>query len=332
MNQKLSCEIVHDLLPSYVDGLTCEATNTAVRAHLASCPKCKQALADMQEPKCEDVIAEIDYLKAVRRRAKQKITLAVLGAVATVALLLCIWIFAIGFPAPTNSLNYKIEVDGTDVKLTVTSMNTNRRNTFSTIRERDGVLDVTAWYAPTRLRGTDLFCKPYQAKGTIEEIRINGQVVWEDQVTISNLASLLFDAKAPYVGDMAANQRVADALGISGLFGPYTNELHTSAQPYGWDLNLQRSFTVEEAEQVRKWMERYSCAMLATIGNLGYVTWNYSVDGTEQSCTVTAEDATAHVGKDIKQCAETLSGLTQLLEALEIPPSVEFSSIAPPES
>lgn len=332
MNQKLSCEIVHDLLPSYVEGLTGEVTNNAVRTHLASCPKCKQVLADMQEPKCEDVIAEIDYLKAVRRRAKRKIILAVLGAVATVALLLCIWIFAIGQPTPVYMLDYKIEVDGTIVNLSGFSLEKYKRYTFSTAREQDGVLDVTVRFAPSRLDGGDFFTKTYQAKETIATIRINGQVVWENQVTISNLASLLFDAKNPYVGDMTANQRVADALGISGLFGPYTNELRTSAQPYGWDLNLQRSFTAEEAEQVRKWMERYACAMLATIGNLGYVTWNYSVDGTEQSCTVTAEDATAHVRKDIKQCAETLSGLTKLLEALGIPPSVEFSSIALPES
>lgn len=332
MEQKLSCEIVRDLLPSYAEGLTSDVTNSAVQAHLESCQSCRQALAVMREPARENAAAEIDYLKTVRRLTKYKIALSVLGAAIAIALLICIWIFAIGQPTPAYMLDYKIEVDGTSVDLSGLSLERYKRYTFATVRERDGVLDVTVRFAPSRLDGADLFFKTYQAKEPIAKIRINGQVVWENQVTISKPASLLFDAKNPYVGDMAANQRVADALGISGLFGSYTNELYTSAQPYGWDLNLQRSFTTEEAEQVRKWMERYSCAMLATIGNLGYVTWNYSVDGTGQSCTVTAEDATAHVGKDIKQCAETLSGLTQLLEALEIPPSVEFSSIAPPES
>lgn len=332
MNQKLSCEIVRDLLPSYAEGLTSEVTNSAVQAHLESCQRCRQALAVMREPVRENTAAEIDYLRTVRRLTKYKIALSVLGAAITIALLIYIWIFAVGRPTPAYMLDYKIEVDGTSVDLSGLSLERYKRYTFATVREQDGVLDVTVRFAPSRLDGGDLFFKTYEAKKPIEEIRINGQVAWENQVTISKPASLLFDVKNPYVGDMAANQRVADALGISGLFGPYTNELHTSAQPYGWDLNLQRSFTAEEADQVREWMERYACAMLATIGNLGYVTWNYSVDGTEQSCTVTAEDATAHVGKDIKQCAETLSGLTQLLEALEIPPSVEFSSIATPKS
>lgn len=332
MEQKLSCEIVRDLLPSYAEGLTSEVTNSAVQAHLESCQSCRQALADMREPARENPAAEIDYLKTVRRLTNYKIALSVLGAAIAIALLICIWIFVIGEPTPAYMLDYKIDVDGTSVNLSGLSLERYKRHTFSTVRERDGVLDVTVRFAPSRLDGGDLFFKTYEAEGPIEEIRINGQVIWEDQVTISELASWLFDVKNPYVGDMPANQRVADALGISALFGSYTNELHTSAEPYGWDLNLKHSFTAEEAEQVREWMERYACAMLATVGNLGYVTWNYSVDGTEQSCTVTADDATARVGKDIKQCAETLSGLTQLLESLELPASVEFPSIVAAEN
>ena len=35
MSDKLRCEIVQDLLPSYVDGLTSDETNEAVKDHLA---------------------------------------------------------------------------------------------------------------------------------------------------------------------------------------------------------------------------------------------------------------------------------------------------------
>lgn len=34
MSDKLRCEIVQDLLPSYVDGLTSDETNEAVKDHL----------------------------------------------------------------------------------------------------------------------------------------------------------------------------------------------------------------------------------------------------------------------------------------------------------
>lgn len=323
MKQKLSCEIIRDLLPSYAEGLTSAASNDAVRTHLESCPKCRQALADMREPGHEETAVEIDYLKTVRRRTKKKIILAVLGAVASVALFLCVWIFAIGIPASPYTLDYEFEVDGTNVKLTLTSRAANRRYTFSTIRERDGVLDVTVRYAPTCFKGTSLFCKPYQAKEPIQAIRINGQVVWEDPMTVSELSSLLFDARNPYIGDMTANQRVADILAIADQFGSYTNELHTVTEPYGWDINLKRAFAGAQLEHSRELMEREACLLLATVGNLGYVTWNYTVDGTAQSLTITAEDATERAGQDIKQCAETRAGLTRLIESLGLAPGTD---------
>ena len=43
--QNLPCEVVRDLLPSYVDGLTSETTNGMLEAHLDSCPGCRAALS-----------------------------------------------------------------------------------------------------------------------------------------------------------------------------------------------------------------------------------------------------------------------------------------------
>ena len=49
---ELSCAIVEDLLPTYVERLTSEETNMAVEAHLASCPACaaKRTAMGAQEP------------------------------------------------------------------------------------------------------------------------------------------------------------------------------------------------------------------------------------------------------------------------------------------
>ena len=41
MSDKLRCEIVQDLLPSYVDGLTSDETNEAIKDHLADCVSCR---------------------------------------------------------------------------------------------------------------------------------------------------------------------------------------------------------------------------------------------------------------------------------------------------
>ena len=48
MCEQLRCEIVQDLLPSYVDGLTSEVTTQAVNDHLASCKSCRQICERMK--------------------------------------------------------------------------------------------------------------------------------------------------------------------------------------------------------------------------------------------------------------------------------------------
>ena len=42
MNEKLPHEVVHDLLPSYIDGLTHETTSRMIEDHLEHCDTCRQ--------------------------------------------------------------------------------------------------------------------------------------------------------------------------------------------------------------------------------------------------------------------------------------------------
>ena len=48
MSDKLRCEIVQDLLPSYVDGLTSDETNEAIKDHLADCVSCRDMYERMK--------------------------------------------------------------------------------------------------------------------------------------------------------------------------------------------------------------------------------------------------------------------------------------------
>ena len=81
---ELSCAIVEDLLPTYVERLTSEETNMAVEAHLASCPACaaKRTAMGAKETEAagqnaEETAREVDYLKKVRRRNRRRVWLAV---------------------------------------------------------------------------------------------------------------------------------------------------------------------------------------------------------------------------------------------------------------
>ncbi len=46
---ELSCEIVRDLLPNYVDGLTSDASNEAVERHLKQCSDCRDLYETMKK-------------------------------------------------------------------------------------------------------------------------------------------------------------------------------------------------------------------------------------------------------------------------------------------
>ena len=61
MKNKLPCEIIRDLLPSYVDGLTSEVTNEAICEHIKSCDACKETLHRMQAP--EEIESEEEQEK-----------------------------------------------------------------------------------------------------------------------------------------------------------------------------------------------------------------------------------------------------------------------------
>lgn len=49
MGQKLSCNIVRDLLPNYVERLSSEETNESIREHLKECPTCMDVYLSMTE-------------------------------------------------------------------------------------------------------------------------------------------------------------------------------------------------------------------------------------------------------------------------------------------
>ena len=52
-NKTIPCEVIRDLFPSYIDGLTNEVTNREIEAHNADCADCAAILASMKNPQVE---------------------------------------------------------------------------------------------------------------------------------------------------------------------------------------------------------------------------------------------------------------------------------------
>ena len=79
MSEKLSCHVVEDLLPLYLDGVVSEATGQDIEEHLSGCPACEAKLEELHAPapelagddKEDDAIRQA--VKKVNRREKIKV-------------------------------------------------------------------------------------------------------------------------------------------------------------------------------------------------------------------------------------------------------------------
>ncbi len=97
----ISCNIISDLLPLYIDGCCSENSREAVEAHLKGCPDCRSRLQRMKnpEPDTKVEIAEADVtldgcVKKLKRH-RIKTALSVTAAAILGAALLCLIILTV---------------------------------------------------------------------------------------------------------------------------------------------------------------------------------------------------------------------------------------------
>lgn len=320
MDKKLDCAIVRDLLPSYVDGLSSDITNQAIEEHLGDCPDCAEALRRMRDPEAKmgPPAPEVDYLKKVRRRSTGRSLIIGIVLMLIGMTLMSFRIFYVGSAADASDVACHVTVEGDTVTVSGTLTSSGLGISRMAFSDSSGMVQVKVYTAPKAFFNHGDFTASYAAGSDVVQVRIDDLILWENGKTISNTAARLFQAMTPFVGNMPSNSKIAAILGVSDQFGPYTNELQTSTEPYGWTLCLETDIPQDEEHAVQDSMAADSYVMLATIGNLSYVTWEYQVDGNEQEYTVTAEDAAAYAGGDIKACAKSASQLQTLLESLGI--------------
>ena len=67
MKNDLTCEIVRDLLPSYVDGLTNDVSNQAVEQHMKICENCRKIYHEMQETVNGGYLSVVFQVRAERQ-------------------------------------------------------------------------------------------------------------------------------------------------------------------------------------------------------------------------------------------------------------------------
>lgn len=109
----MKCEIIRDLFPSYLDGLTSAESNQAIEEHLEGCEPCKEVLAQMKqelEEQLEPPKKRINPFRKFNRRMK-----ATVGAVVAI----CIYLGGAGYKGFAQGF----AIDPSDIKMDVRTEN-----------------------------------------------------------------------------------------------------------------------------------------------------------------------------------------------------------------
>ncbi|MBR5642104.1 MAG: DUF4825 domain-containing protein [Firmicutes bacterium] len=307
MKNDLTCAVVRDLLPSYIDKLTSEETNRAIEQHLEGCEDCRKALAAMQGeggPAAEENRAEpkeIDYLKKVRTGTWKRVIAGIVAAAFVFCAGAWIKVHRIGNMMDPSAVNItRVVVSGDTVAVAGNFKDKSLGVTHADmLLKEDGVLEIA--YRAAKKDGKDNefdFVAQGEGYGNVQEIRMGDRLVWYQGVLIDEQVSDVYNARHAYVGDMPANGALARALGIQETIGSYENELSTAEEPYGWTFYSEKDFTSQELAVIRQEVLRDAAVLLACVDNLGWVEFQFA-NGT--NIKLTAEEATAIRNTDIKK-------------------------------
>lgn len=324
MKNKISCYIVRDLLPTYIDGLTCEETAADIREHLGECTECSDILREMQEGERrrqqEKAEQDINYLKKVKKKTQKTIFTIILIAV----IVLLIPAFCFGIIGTSDSaFDCDLTVDGNTLLVEGMLWSSNLAVSNASASDEDGVVYMEVHSVLPIFYRSESFDFSYSAQEDIKRVMTSdGRVLWEDGVSISKYASDIYMSKTEYIGDNSAVGALLDTLNIQeNLYMNYHIALQTSEKPYGLTIYSEEPLTsiYVSDDYMEAMMKKYACVILACIDNLGYVSYEYiSAEGEPQMFSFTVEGATAFTGKNIKEWSENEKGIQTLLNCLNL--------------
>lgn len=319
MNKKIPCEVIRDLFPSYIDKLISPVTEEVIKDHLKECGDCRKALAAMQSPSGAGEVPEtdkkeIDFLKKNKKKNFRVLMTSLGGALALLLVCFLGGIFLIGRGSFGAWAPMHLEVEGKTLSFDAVPYDSASAVSKLSYKEEDGVVTIEARSVLASPLHTGSLSGLYEAGEEIRQVRVGDRIVWADGASVSPLASDLFQAGHSYVGDMPANGRLTQALGLSAFLGSFTNELETEKEPYGWKILLSEDISKETLKKKKQDMDAFGMIMTGLVGNLDHVTFVYESGGKEKKRTVTAEDASLLLGQDVKNCLKDIRVLDELIQ------------------
>lgn len=129
-------------------------------------------------------------------------------------------------------------------------------------------------------------------------------------------SQVLFDARNKYIGDNSADLKLLGLLGIKDI-GSYKIELQTSSEPYAMKITFLDIKPGIDEQKLNSEMKKDSALLIALIENAGKIEWAYTINGNEIVKSMTAGEASALIGKNVKSCGESIGGVEELISKLE---------------
>lgn len=115
----MKCEIVKDLLPSYIDGLTSTESNSEIEEHLKTCQECKDVLDQMKtEIDVENIELNketIKPFKKLNKRVLQSVLITIAGCILIVGSYF--YFFEIGWKAESKDINIEYSYQDDSIRI-----------------------------------------------------------------------------------------------------------------------------------------------------------------------------------------------------------------------
>ena len=278
---------------------------------------------------------EIDYLKKIRSTTRKRILIAAVLVLLLTAFGVWAKVYLYGSPIEDFHLLVTNDTDSRVVKTETFTDQNGETRTFS--HATSETLVFNCWieessgqaFSHYKLKETDdgldviVYAVPFSRFHQMRTLQVKVPITYDKEGKsvnptavnikgdtynsyglITKKAKELYAARNPYIGDISADLRLANLLGIGETIGSYTNKLNTQESegfeyPYSWELIFDRPWTDGYDKIYNRKMRSYAYVLLALIDNCGEIKWTYQTeDGIRYTKSINLADWRAEYPSD----------------------------------
>ena len=318
---KIPCEVIRDLFPSYIDGLTSDVSNAEIEGHIGECHDCKAILDAMRMPEGEDISIveenkELDFLKKNKKRNRLILWGSVAAAMVLVCTILFVRLYITGDKMSADSLTVQAQVDGNHVVVDGTVTDDIHDLSSVVVSDEDGVVSITVNAVQESPIMTNELHVVHDSGDKVLYVYLNDTPIWVEGVPIHRYVSKVYNSRHAYMGNMSDNIATANAMHLYDIFGTFKNSLESADQPYCWHIILDNDISDDISAATEEKMTKNAYIILGVIQNLDKICFEYTVEGRSVTKEITCEDATEFFGQDIKDCYNDICVLQKLYDKL----------------